>query len=77
MIGKVAKYYAISRAPRLAFSVSHPKKAARLAKARWDLEHAWAPRVTGVVALALALPLGFMLGRMSKRDRIPGSPARL
>lgn len=69
MVGKLMKYYAIARAPRLTYSVSHPKQAARLAKTRWDLKHAWAPRITGVAALAMALPIGYLLGRM-RRPRI-------
>lgn len=68
MIGKVIKYYAIARAPKLAYSLTHPKNAARLAKAGWDLKHAWAPRMTGVAALAVALPLGYLIGRASKLD---------
>jgi hypothetical protein len=69
MIGKIIKFYAYARAPRLTFTVSHPKHAARLAKTSWDLKHAWAPRVTGIAALAMALPFGFLLGRASKRSR--------
>ena len=65
MIGKIIKYYAIARAPKLAYSVTHPKNAARLAKTGWDLKHAWAPRVAGAAAVAVALPLGYMIGRMS------------
>ena len=65
MIGKVIKYYAYSQAPRLTYTVRHPKNAARLAKTGWDLKHAWAPRVTGIAALAVALPLGYLLGKMS------------
>lgn len=75
MIGKVIKYYAIARAPKLAYSVMYPKNAARLAKTGWDLKHAWAPRMTGVAALAVALPLGYLLGRASKMDR-PQRPIR-
>jgi hypothetical protein len=67
MVGKLIKYYAIARVPRLAYSVSYPKQAARLAKTGWDLKHAWAPRITGVAALALALPVGYLLGRMGSR----------
>lgn len=69
MVGKLMKYYAIARAPKLAYSISHPRHAARLAKTGWDLKHAWAPRITGVAALALALPVGFMLGRMRRPVR--------
>jgi hypothetical protein len=68
MIGKLVKYYAISRAPRLAYSVAHPKRAARIAKTGWDLKNAWAPRITGVAALALALPLGYLIGRARRRE---------
>jgi hypothetical protein len=71
MIGKVVKYYAIAQAPKLAYSISHPKNAARLAKTGWDLKHAWAPRITGVAALAVALPLGYLLGRMTRDEHRP------
>jgi hypothetical protein len=71
MVGKILKYYAIARAPKLAYSASHPRKAARLGKAAWDLKHALAPRAVGIAALAVALPVGFMLGRMSTRQRKP------
>jgi hypothetical protein len=69
MIGKVIKYYAYSQAPRLTYTVRHPKNAARLAKTGWDLKHAWAPRITGVAALAVALPLGYLLGKMTGSAR--------
>jgi hypothetical protein len=74
MIGKIIKGYAYIRAPRLTFSVLHPKNAARLAKTNWDLKHAWAPRLTGLAAVALALPIGFLLGRTKKADRLPHTP---
>ena len=63
MIGKVIKYYAYVRAPKLAYSVNHPKNAARLVKTAWDLKHAWAPRLTGAAAMAVALPLGYIVGK--------------
>jgi hypothetical protein len=69
MIGKAVKYYAIARAPKLAYSIAEPRKAARIAKTGWDLKHAWAPRITGVAALAVALPLGFALGRLTAGRR--------
>jgi hypothetical protein len=71
MLGKILKYYAIAQAPKLAYSASHPRKAARLGKAAWDLKHALAPRAVGIATLAVALPIGFMLGRMSTRRRRP------
>lgn len=70
MIGKAIKYYAIAQAPRLAYSVAQPRNAARLAKTRWDLKHAWAPRVAGIAALAVALPVGIMLGRLMAPKRV-------
>ena len=69
MIGKAIKYYAIARSPKLAYSILHPKKAARIAKTGWDLKHAWAPRITGAAAVAVALPLGYLIGRMSMPRR--------
>jgi hypothetical protein len=42
----------------------HPKKTAKLVKFRWDIRHAYAPRVAAVGAALLALPLGLALGRM-------------
>ena len=71
MLGKIVKIIAYSKAPKLAFTVLHPKPAVRLAKTRWDLKHAWAPRITGVAAAAVALPLGFMLARLSTRNTRP------
>lgn len=67
MLGKIIKVIAYTRAPKLAFTVLHPKGAARLVKTRWDLKHAWAPRITGVAAAAMALPLGYLLARMTAR----------
>lgn len=53
---------------KTAFAVTYPKKAARLAHARYDLKHSYAPRVSAVGVALVALPLGYMLGRMSKRS---------
>jgi hypothetical protein len=67
MIRTLMKAVAYYKAPRLTYTVIHPKNAARLAKTGWDLKHAWAPRATGIAAAALALPIGYMIGRMSNR----------
>jgi len=67
MIRAMAKMFAYSRAPRTTFTLMHPKQSARLAKTRWDLRHAYAPRLTAISAAALALPLGFLIGRMAGR----------
>ena len=71
MVGKILKAYAYSKAPRTTFAVKHPVKTARLVKFRWDIKHAWAPRVAAVGAAALVLPLGMALGRVG-RNRTNG-----
>jgi hypothetical protein len=69
MIGTAVKTYAYSKAPRATFAVLHPKKAVKLRKLRWDMRHAYAPRVTALGALAIALPLGYALGRLAGNGR--------
>jgi hypothetical protein len=68
MIRTMAKVFAYSKAPKTTFALSHPKESMRLAKARWDLRHAYAPRIAAVSAAVLALPIGIMLGRMGRRN---------
>ena len=63
MVRDLLKGYAYAKAPRTTFMVGHPVKSARLAKMRWDMRHALAPRFAAVGAVALALPLGLVLGR--------------
>ena len=70
MVGTLLKAFAYYKAPRLTYTVRHPRNAARLAKTGWDLKHAWAPRATGIAAAAIALPLGYIVGRMSTRPRV-------
>lgn len=65
MIGTIAKTYAYARAPRTTFAVLHPRKALKARKMKWDMRHAYAPRVAAVGAAAVALPLGYLLGRMN------------
>jgi hypothetical protein len=67
MVGTLLKAFAYYKAPRLTYTVRHPKNAARLAKTGWDLKHAWAPRATGIAAAAIALPIGYLIGRMTTR----------
>jgi hypothetical protein len=64
MIGAIARTLAYAKAPRTTFTVLHPKRAVKLRKLKWDFRHAYAPRVAAVGAAAVALPLGFALGRM-------------
>ena len=43
---------------------------AQLAHARYDMKHGWAPRATAVGAALIALPLGYLVGRlMANRPR--------
>jgi hypothetical protein len=63
MIRTIAKAIAYSKAPRTTFAVLHPGKAVRYRKFKWDMRHAYAPRVTALGAAALALPIGLWLGR--------------
>ena len=61
---------------KTAFAVTYPKKAARLAHAKYDMKHSYAPRVSAVGVALLALPVGYMLGRMSRRAaQVPRYPA--
>jgi hypothetical protein len=63
MIGTLAKTYAYRRAPKTTFAVLHPKQAVKLRRLRWDMRHAYAPRVVALGTLAVAIPLGYVLGR--------------
>ena len=67
MVGTMLKALAYYKAPRVTYTVRHPRNAARLAKTGWDLKHAWAPRATALAAAAVALPLGYLVGRMATR----------
>lgn len=63
MIGSLARTLAYSKAPKTTFTILHPKKAVRLRKMQYDLRHAYAPRAAAIGAAALALPLGYLIGR--------------
>lgn len=63
MVGSLLRMVAYRKAPKTTFAVMHPGKALRLKKFRWDMKHAYAPRVTALGAAALALPIGLWLGR--------------
>lgn len=65
MIGRIARTYAYTKAPKTTFAVLHPKKALKARKLRWDMRHAYAPRVAAIGAAAVALPLGYLIGRMN------------
>lgn len=70
MIRTIAKTFAYTKAPRKTFTVLHPRRAAKLRRLKHDLRHAYAPRIAAASAAAVAIPLGFLLGR--KRN---GGPA--
>ena len=63
MIGPIAKTFAYTKAPKKTFAVLHPKRAVKLRRLKHDFRHAYAPRVAAAGVAALALPLGFLLGR--------------
>ena len=64
-----AKLWGYARAPRATAALTHPRLAARLLKTRWDLRHAYAPRIAALGTAAVALPLGLAIGR-----RLGGTP---
>lgn len=63
MMTSILKTAAYTRAPKTTFTVLHPRKAFRIAKLRYDIRHAYAPRLAALVAFALAIPVGYVLGR--------------
>lgn len=66
MIGTIAKTFAYAKAPKTTFTVLHPKRAVKLRRLKYDFRHAYAPRVAAAGVAALAIPLGFLLGRGRK-----------
>lgn len=63
MIGTIAKTVAYTKAPRTTFTLLHPKRAVKLRRLKYDIRHAYAPRIVAAGVAALAIPLGFLLGR--------------
>jgi hypothetical protein len=76
MIGNLLKMYAYSKAPKATFAVLHPRSTAKLAHARYDMRHSIAPRVSAVGAALIALPLGYLAGRLATRSRHHREEAR-
>jgi hypothetical protein len=74
MIGKMLKMYAYTKAPKATFALRHPRTTAQLAHARYDLKHSWATRATAVGAALIALPLGYLVGRMTRRPQRAWQP---
>lgn len=63
MIRTIAKTFAYTKAPRKTFAILHPKRAVKLRRMKHDIRHAYAPRIAAAGVAALAIPLGFLLGR--------------
>ncbi len=80
MLKTLAKGYAYSHHPRLTFAALHPEEAIQLKHMEYDLRHAYAPRLVGVVAVAVALPLGIWIGRLWAEaradERVTRAPKR-
>ena len=71
MVGSLLKMMAYSKAPRTTFALAHPVKALHWKKLGFDMRHAYAPRVAALGVAALAIPIGFALGRLNGH-RTPG-----
>jgi hypothetical protein len=69
MIRTAVKTYAYSKAPRATFAVLHPKQAVKLRRLRRDMRYAYAPRIAALGALAVAIPVGYALGRWAANGR--------
>ena len=67
MIRGLIKYLAYSRMPKTTFAVAHPRTTAQIARTRRDLKHAYAPRMTAVGAALVALPIGYLIGRLGRK----------
>ena len=63
MIGTLLKMEAYKHAPRATFAALNPKKSAQVAHMKYDLKHAYAPRLTAVGAALLAMPVGYLIGK--------------
>lgn len=70
MIGSLLKAIAYSKAPKTTFALLHPEPAFQLKKMPYDLRNAYAPRLTAVATLLIALPIGILLGRRLERGRL-------
>ena len=69
MVGTIARMFLYSKAPKTAFAVLHPRQTAKVAAMRWVFRHSRAPRMAALGAAAVALPLGFAVGRVRRHFR--------
>lgn len=63
MIGKMAKVAAYRKAPKFTSALLNPGAAARLEHTKYDLKHGYAPRITALGAVLIAMPIGFLIGK--------------
>ena len=63
MIASALELYSYVKAPKLTFAARHPRRALKVAKTRWDMKHAYAPRIAAAGAALVALPAGYVVGR--------------
>lgn len=66
MVATALEIYSYIKAPKLTFALKHPGKALKVAKTRWDMKHAYAPRIAAAGAAMLALPAGYAAGRVGR-----------
>jgi hypothetical protein len=67
MLRGLMKLFAYEHFPRTTFAVRHPRTTSQIAKTRWDLKHARAPRVAGIGAALIAIPVGYVIGRLVQK----------
>jgi hypothetical protein len=67
MIGKMMKVLAYRRAPRTMAALAHPGASAALAHTKYDMRYGYAPRISAVGTALLAVPVGFLIGRLITR----------
>lgn len=70
MIGRIIKAIAYMKYPKTMLALNHPKKGAKLGVTKWDMKHGYAPRLSALGVALIALPVGYVLGRMSIRREL-------
>ena len=67
MIGGIIKAIAYAKYPKTMIALNHPKTGAKLLGTKLEFKHGYAPRITAVGVALIALPVGYMLGRLANR----------
>jgi hypothetical protein len=75
MIGKMAKVLAYRHAPRVMASIRHPGASAQLAHTKYDMRHGYAPRISAIGTALLAVPVGFLIGRLVTGRKSRSAPS--